>query len=443
MADTILMPALSPTMESGTLAKWHVAVGDTVSAGTLLADIETDKAVMEFESIDDGRIGALLVEDGAEQVAVNQPIAILLSADEAMPADADLIPSPAPVASAPDSKDEADFLATPQPAPAPPAAPPAVSHATTPSRTRFAVAPSSPPDHHAGRIFASPAARRLAAERHLKLEDIRGRGPNGRIVMADIEAHSPAASTPKDRPAAPAIDSIAAYRDRERTEVPLSGMRKVIAQRLSEAKATIPHFYLRRQVRIDPLLALRTDMNATLASSNRRLSVNDFVIKASALALQDVPNANVIWAGDHMVRLTPSDIAVAVAVDDGLYTPVIRDAHTKSMLEISSEMKELAARARDRTLTPEEYSGGAFSISNLGMYGVESFEAIINPPQGSILAVGAAQRVPVEAGDGSASFASAMTLTLSADHRMIDGALGAEFLAAIARYLQDPLLILI
>ena len=282
-------------------------------------------------------------------------------------------------------------------------------------------------------------------EKNIALEGIAGRGPQGRIVLADIAAHkSPlpiASSSGTDD--AESLHIMKTYADRQFEEIPVTGARKVIARRLGESKSTIPHFYLRRQVRIDALLSLRSDMNATLSSTGRRLSVNDFVIKASALALQEVPKANVVWAGDRILRFAASDVAVAVAVEDGLFTPVICDAHSKSMLEISAEMKDLATRARAGALKPEEYTGGAFSISNLGMYGVDSFEAIINPPQGSILAVGAAMRTATEDHDGQTAFASTLTLTLSADHRMIDGALGAEFLGAIAKFLEDPLLILI
>ena len=433
MPIEILMPALSPTMEEGKLAKWLVKEGDTINAGDLLAEIETDKAVMEFEATDEGVVGRLLVPEGAEAVAVNTPIAVLLEEGEAM---VDYVPgAAAPAETAPVS-------------PAP----------TSPERAEEAAVPVAPTDVPTGRtadekrIFASPLARRIAAQKVLDLAGIRGTGPNGRIVKADVEAavakpQKPAAPQQSAQPAPPptpveasAIERL--YDGREYEEVPLDGMRKTIAARLTEAKQTIPHFYLRRDIRLDALLAFRAKINAELAPREIKLSVNDFIIKACALALQQVPDANAVWAGDRLLRLKPSDVAVAVAIEGGLFTPVIQDADKKTLSAISAEMKDLAARARTRRLAPHEYQGGAFAISNLGMFGIDNFDAVINPPHGSILAVGAGVKKPVVEEDGSVGVATVMSVTLSCDHRVIDGALGAQFLAAIKSNLEAPLAML-
>ncbi len=433
MPTEILMPALSPTMEEGKLAKWLVKEGDSVSAGDLLAEIETDKAVMEFEAVEDGVIGRLLVPEGAEGVAVNTPIAVLLEEGESL-------------------EDYAPDGDAPEPAPASDSAPPAPSPAP-------ASAPTAPKAATDTRIFASPLARRIAAEKGLDLARITGSGPHGRIVKADVEAASattsaaapaPAAqSAPGSAPAsAPAPAPVEAgaiaslYEGREYEEIELDGMRKTIAARLSEAKQTIPHFYLRREIRLDALLKMRAEINAGLAARGVKLSVNDFLIKASALALQQVPAANAIWAGDRILRLRPSDVAVAVAVEGGLFTPVLQDAEKKSLSALSAEMKDLADRARARRLAPHEYQGGAFAISNLGMYGIDDFDAVINPPHGSILAVGAGVRKPVVDESGEIGVATVMRVTLSCDHRVIDGAVGAEFLAAIRDNLENPLAML-
>ena len=438
MAIEILMPALSPTMEEGTLAKWMVKAGDTVSSGDIIAEIETDKATMEFEAVDEGVIGTLLVAEGTEGVKVNAPIAVLLEEGE----DADAVPATT--------------------APAPQSATPETPQVTSPSTS---TAPSVAPVAASGsRIFASPLAKRIAADRGLDLSQISGSGPRGRIVKADVEnaqatgtgtPPAPSASqTPTPPPSTtqsapqmamgPDAQTVARmYEDRDYVEVPLDGMRKTIAARLTEAKQSIPHFYLRRDIRLDALLAFRSDLNAQLASRKIKLSVNDFIIKACALALQSVPDANAVWAKDRILRLVPSDVAVAVAIDGGLFTPVLKDAHTKSLSALSAEMKDLAGRARDRKLAPHEYQGGSFAISNLGMFGIDNFDAVINPPHGAILAVGAGVKKPVVGSDGTLEAATVMSVTLSVDHRVIDGALGAQLLQAIVDNLENPLTMLV
>ena len=434
MPTEILMPALSPTMEEGTLAKWLVKEGDTVSSGDLLAEIETDKATMEFEAVDEGVIGKILVGEGSEGVKVNTPIAVLLeegeSADDIGEASA---PAAEPKAQAPKS----DAAPKPEAAPAASAAPAA-------------------PKADGERIFASPLARRIAADKGLDLSQISGSGPRGRIVKADVENAQPSAAKPaaKDQPAsapaaaAPAATGpsssqvIAMYEGREYEEIPLNGMRKTIAARLTEAKQSIPHFYLRRDIRLDALLKFRGQLNKQLEARSVKLSVNDFIIKACALALQSVPAANAVWAGDRVLQLKPSDVAVAVAIEGGLFTPVLKDAEMKSLSALSSEMKDLASRARDRKLAPHEYQGGSFAISNLGMFGIDNFDAVITPPHGAILAVGAGVKKPVVGADGELSVATVMSVTLSVDHRVIDGALGAQLLDAIVQNLENPMVML-
>jgi pyruvate dehydrogenase E2 component (dihydrolipoamide acetyltransferase) len=432
MPINILMPALSPTMEEGTLAKWLVKEGDKVSSGAVLAEIETDKATMEFEAVDEGTVGKIVVPEGTEGVKVNDLIAVLLEEGES----ADAIgAAPAPAASAPAVE-------------APAAAPPAASPAPAPS------APAATParGNGAGRVFASPLARRIAAEKGLDLAKIAGSGPNGRIVKADVETARPAAAAPQPAAAkAPAPAAAAApsapdaeavkklYADRQFEEIKLDGMRRTIAARLSEAKQTIPHFYLRREIRLDALMAFRAQLNRELEGRGVKLSVNDFIIKACAIALQQVPDCNAVWAGDRVLRLKPSDVAVAVAIEGGLFTPVLRDADRKSLSTLSAEMKDLAARARNRKLAPHEYQGGSFAISNLGMMGVENFDAVINPPHASILAVGAGVTKPIVGSSGEIEVATMMSVTLSVDHRVIDGALGASFLAAVKENLEHPM----
>jgi len=428
MPTEILMPALSPTMEEGTLAKWLVKEGDTVSSGDLLAEIETDKATMEFEAVDEGVIGKILIAEGAEGVKVNTAIAILLEDGET--AD-DISTSAAPAAPAAAAND---------------AAPAAVETAAPAS----APAPASPAAADGTRIFASPLARRIAADKGLDLATLQGSGPRGRIVKADVEN---ATAAPKAAPTAaapapaaatgPSADVVAKiYADRDYEEIPLTGMRKIIASRLTEAKQSIPHFYLRRDIQLDALLKFRAELNAQLAARGVKLSVNDFIIKACALALQAVPAANAVWAGDRVLQMQASDVAVAVAIEGGLFTPVLQDADVKSLSALSAQMKDLASRARDRKLAPHEYQGGSFAISNLGMFGIDNFDAIVNPPHAGILAVGAGTEKPVVGKDGALTVATVMSVTMSVDHRVIDGALGAQLLNAIVDNLENPIAML-
>ena len=422
MALEILMPALSPTMEEGTLAKWLVAEGDRVQSGDLLAEIETDKATMEFEAVDEGVIGKLLVAEGTANVKVNSAIAILL-----------------------EEGDAADATASPAQSAAADAAAPLAAEAGTPA----AAAPAAAQTQDGTRIFASPLARRIAADQGLDLAKITGSGPKGRIVKADVSGVPAAASasvsaaaamapaTPLRSASAASVEAL--YQGRSYKAVSLDGMRRVIADRLTEAKQTIPHFYLRRDIQLDSLLKLRSEMNTGLEARGVKLSVNDFIIKACAMALQSVPAANAVWAGDRVLQMEASDISVAVAIEGGLFTPVLLDADSKSLSKLAVEMKDLAARARSRKLAPHEYQGGSFSISNLGMMGIDNFDAVINPPQGAILAVGAGKKRPVVGADGTLSVATVMSVTMSVDHRVIDGALGAELLDAIVHNLENPL----
>jgi pyruvate dehydrogenase E2 component (dihydrolipoamide acetyltransferase) len=441
MAVQILMPALSPTMEEGTLAKWLVKEGDTVKSGQILAEIETDKATMEFEAVDEGIVGKLLVAEGTAGVKVNTPIAMLLEEGE------DASAASAPKAEAPKAA-------------ATVAAAPVVAESRAEARPAEAVAAAS----GGARVFASPLARRIAKEKGVDLGSVKGSGPHGRIVRADVEGAQPGAAKPAVAAAAPAAPVPAAaaakpavggmptgmatetvlkmYADRPYEEVALDGMRRTVAARLTEAKQTIPHFYLRRDVKLDALMAFREQLNKQLEGRGVKLSVNDFIIKACAMALQAVPAANTVWAGDRMLRLKPSDVAVAVAVEGGLFTPVLRDADKKSLSALSAEMKDLASRAKTKKLAPHEYQGGSFAISNLGMMGIENFDAVINPPHGSILAVGAGIKKPVVMADGTIGVATVMSMTLSVDHRVIDGALGAEFLKAVIEALENPMVML-
>ncbi|MGD1882312.1 MAG: pyruvate dehydrogenase complex dihydrolipoamide acetyltransferase [Paracoccaceae bacterium] len=429
MPTEILMPALSPTMEEGTLAKWLVKEGDSVASGDLLAEIETDKATMEFEAVDEGVVGKILVAEGSEGVKVNTPIAVLLEDGESADAiSEDAAPPPAAVSEVP---------------PAP--------------RNGKAVNMAAPaaPVKDGARVFASPLARRIAQQKGLDLAGIKGSGPHGRVVKADVEkaeaqptatAAAPkieAAAPSAAMPSGPSADAITKmYEGREYEEISLDGMRKTIAARLTEAKQTVPHFYLRRDIKLDALLEFRATLNGQLVERGVKLSVNDFIIKACANALQAVPAANSVWAGNRILQLTPSDVAVAVAIEGGLFTPVLKDAHQKSLSALSAEMKDLATRARDRKLAPHEYQGGSFAISNLGMFGIDNFDAVINPPHGAILAVGAGSKKPIVGQDGQVEVATIMSVTLSVDHRVIDGALGAELLKAITHNLENPLAML-
>jgi pyruvate dehydrogenase E2 component (dihydrolipoamide acetyltransferase) len=449
MPTEILMPALSPTMEEGKLAKWLVKEGQKVRSGDIIAEIETDKATMEVEAVDEGTVGSILIAEGTDKVKVNTPIAVLLGEGESAGAAAPKAAAPPPAAPAP-------APAAPKPqaaAPAPVAAP-----AATPKPAANG--------HAAGeRIFASPLARRLAKEAGLDLARVPGSGPHGRIVRSDVEAaakggtakaaaapaQSTAMTTTASAPPAPMMAPmadtkiLALYEPGSYEVRPHDGMRRVIAERLTQSKQTIPHFYLSLDCRLDSLLAARERINAAAPKEGPRaykLSVNDFVIKALALALQHVPAANATWTTEGMLRHRHSDVGVAVAVEGGLFTPVIRHAELKTLGEISNEMKDLAERARKRRLAPHEYQGGTTSISNLGMYGIKSFDAVINPPHATILAVGAGEKRAVVVGD-RVEVATIMSCTLSCDHRVVDGAIGAELLNAFRALIEDPVRMLV
>ncbi|MEE2945535.1 MAG: pyruvate dehydrogenase complex dihydrolipoamide acetyltransferase [Pseudomonadota bacterium] len=431
MPIEILMPALSPTMEEGTLAKWLVKEGDEVNSGDIIAEIETDKATMEFEAVDEGIMGPILVAEGTEGVKVNAPIAMLLEDGE----DASAVTAPAPAATNAPAVEAPDTPASSLP-----------KYSNNP-------VPAAPTAADGARIFASPLARRIAADKGIDLASLQGTGPKGRIVKADVLGAKPSAAAPAATstpaasatamPSSPSADMVAkAYEGREYEEVSLDGMRKTIAARLTEAKQTVPHFYLRRDIKLDALLKFRSEINAQLESRGVKLSVNDFIIKAVALALQSVPAANAVWAGDRVLQMKASDVAVAVAIEGGLFTPVLREADQKSLSALSSEMKDLATRARDRKLAPHEYQGGSFAISNLGMFGIDNFDAIVNPPHAGILAVGAGVKKPVVDAEGNLAVATVMSVTMSVDHRVIDGAVGADLLKAIVENLENPMAML-
>jgi pyruvate dehydrogenase E2 component (dihydrolipoamide acetyltransferase) len=435
MPIPITMPALSPTMTEGTLAKWLKAEGDTVASGDVIAEIETDKATMEIEAIDDGTLGRIVVPEGTEGVAVNAVIAVILAEGE----DTSALES---VVSAPPPAPTAEPVASVAPAPAEPA--------PTASPAPVAV-PLAPIPSGGGRMIASPLARRMAAQANIDLAALTGSGPKGRIVKLDIEAAmaggtaavtaiagatvtqlAPTAAT------APEIPPGAPY-----TEIPTTQMRRIIARRLTEAKSTVPHFYLTIDCEVDRLLAMRKDLNARAPEEDvYKISVNDFVIRASALALHKVPAANSSWTETAILQYNTVDVSVAVAIEGGLITPIIRNADQKGLAVISNEMKELAGRAQKGKLTPEEYQGGTFSISNLGMYSIREFAAVINPPHGAILAVGKGEQRPIVK-DGALAIATVMTCTLSCDHRVVDGAIGAELLAAFKGYIEDPVTMLL
>jgi pyruvate dehydrogenase E2 component (dihydrolipoamide acetyltransferase) len=429
MATNILMPALSPTMTEGTLARWLKKEGETIKAGDVIAEIETDKATMEVEAVDEGVLGKILVPGGTEGVKVNDVIAVLVEPGEAAP------PLPAMGGAAP---------AAPKPVAAPAAAPaPASSSSTSPA----------PAAQSQDRVFASPLARRMAQQAGLDLTGVTGSGPQGRIVKADVEAAmsrpvaparpaasapAPAASAPAAAPAPkPAPVTISAPHN----AVPNSSMRKVIARRLSESKATIPHFYVAMDIELDALLKLRADLNAQAPKDGAgafKLSVNDLVIKACAVALRRHPGVNAAWTDEAILQFQDVDISVAVAIPDGLITPIVKKADQKGLATVSNEMKDLAARAKSGKLKPDEFQGGGFSISNMGMFGVSHFAAIINPPQAGILAVGAGEQRPVVK-NGALAIATVMTCQLSVDHRVIDGALAAEFMQTLKGLIESPL----
>jgi pyruvate dehydrogenase E2 component (dihydrolipoamide acetyltransferase) len=444
MPTNILMPALSPTMEKGNLAKWLKKEGDTIKSGDIIAEIETDKATMEVEAVDEGILAKIVVPEGTADVAVNEVIGVI--AGEGEDAKSVSAPSAAPAKSEPAPK-----AAEPAPAaPAPAAAPAPVAQAAAPAS--------------GNRPFASPLARRLAKDAGIDLGRVQGSGPHGRIVEKDIEAAkqggaAKAAPAPAaGAPAAPkpAAAPLATGPSDEQTkklfapgsyeEIPHDGMRKTIARRLTEAKQTIPHFYVTLDCELDALLKLRAELNAAAPEKDGKpaykLSVNDMVIKALALALKAVPDANVSWTDATMLKHKHADVGVAVSIPGGLITPIIRDACHKTLSQISNEMKDMAARAKARKLKPEEYQGGTTAVSNLGMFGVKDFAAVVNPPHATILAVGAGeQRVIVK--DGQPAVATVMSVTLSTDHRAVDGALGAELLQAFKGYIEKPMAMLV
>jgi pyruvate dehydrogenase E2 component (dihydrolipoamide acetyltransferase) len=428
MAIEIRMPALSPTMEEGTLAKWLVKEGDSVSSGDLLAEIETDKATMEFEAIDEGVIGKIAVPAGTENVKVGTVIATIIGEGEEAPAEAPKAPeakAPAPV---------------PAPAAQPAAAVPAPSVA----------APPPPKGNGDGRIKASPLAKRLAATQGVDLSAVSGSGPNGRIVKADLEgapkgavAVAPKAEAPAPAAApAPSAKAPAASPTDYPTPhelVKLSGMRKTIARRLTESKQTVPHIYLTLDIRLDALLKLRGELNDALSTRGVKLSVNDMLIKALGVALIDVPECNVQFQGDNMLKFSRADVSVAVSIPGGLITPIVTAADSKSIAAISGEMKDLADRAKAGKLQPNEYQGGTASLSNMGMMGIKQFDAVINPPQAMILAVGAGEKRPWVMPDGSLGVATVMSATGSFDHRAIDGADGARLMSRLKELVEKPL----
>jgi pyruvate dehydrogenase E2 component (dihydrolipoamide acetyltransferase) len=431
MAINIQMPALSPTMEEGTLSKWLVKEGDTVTSGDLLAEIETDKATMEFEAVDEGVIGKILVAEGTDNVKVGAVIAVLVEDGESVPADAGATTQAAPKADAPAQKAEAASAPKPEPevAKAAPAAAPASSSGD--------------------RVKASPLARRIAADKGIDLAGISGTGPNGRVVKADIDTATPAkvaspaqaaASAPASTPApanAPAPVAAQDFGIPHEAEK-LSNIRKTIARRLTESKQQVPHIYLTVDVQLDKLLKLRADLNSALTGQGVKLSVNDLLIKALAKALIAVPKCNVQFAGDQLLKFSRADIAVAVSIPAGLITPIIVDAGAKSVSAISTEMKDLGSRAKEGKLQPHEYQGGTASISNMGMMGIKQFEAVINPPQAMIMAIGAGEKRPYVIDDALA-IATVMSATGSFDHRAIDGADGAELMKVFKELVESPL----
>ena len=461
MPINITMPALSPTMEEGNLAKWLVKEGDAVAAGDIIAEIETDKATMEVEAVDEGTVGRLAVAEGSEGVPVNTVIAVLLEEGESADDIGDIAP-PAPAAGpaqavtakldvAPGPQNNGEVLANPS----------ALRLAEEEGVDITSVPGTGPhgritkgdviialenglptqalrPERAEGqRIFASPLARKLAADKGYDLGDMTGSGPNGRIVKADVEAFVPTSKAP-----GPAI--VAVEGDTPFEEVRLSAMRKTIAKRMTESKQTIPHFYLTADIEIDALLAARADINETLLARGLevKVSVNDLVIRAAALALMQEPDANVQFAGDTMKRFSRADIAVAVALDGGLITPIVRGADLKDLPSIATEMKELAGRARAGKLMPEEYQGGTLAISNLGMFGIREFAAVINPPHSAILAIGQGEKRAVVRND-QLTIATIMTVNMACDHRAMDGAIGAQYLTELKGLLEHPVRMLV
>jgi pyruvate dehydrogenase E2 component (dihydrolipoamide acetyltransferase) len=416
MPIDILMPALSPTMTEGRLAKWHKQTGDKIQAGDVIAEIETDKATMEYEAVDEGVLGQILIAEGTDGVAVNTPIAVLLGEGE--------------TASTPRAAPAVAPAAAPAAAPAPVAGP-----AVAPVAAPVAQAPSHPPS---AKLFATPLARRLAKERGVDLTQVPGSGPHGRIIARDVPTSgagqtraAPAPAAP--RPVTPSAPVVPTAADRV---VPHDGMRRTVARRLTESVQSIPHFNLTIDVEIDKLLALRKEVNA--ADESYKVSVNDFVLRASALALQKVPEVNASWSDAAMIYHSASDVALAVAIDGGLITPIIFNANQKSVVQIAREAKDLAERARTRKLKPEEFQGGSFAVSNLGMFGIKAFNSIINPPHAAILSVGAGEPRPIVR-DGQLAIATVMTVTLAIDHRVMGGAEGAKWLQAFKALIETPI----
>ncbi len=456
MAIELTMPALSPTMEVGTLSKWMVAEGDSVEPGDLLAEIETDKATMEFEAVDPGTVAKILIAEGTEDVAVGTAIAIMAEEGE----DASSIEAPtqreATKSEAPELKPREEDVPTtdtadapsPKAAPAPKTADKGYGRDEGPgSGAGTDLPPAGPaPTKDGERLSVTPLARRIAEAKGLDLAAVQGSGPKGRIVKADVEGAAPGkakAAAPTSAKAAPAAAAPAAPATYPPADAPhetmkLSNVRKITARRLTESKQTVPHFYLTIDCNLDPVLKLRKELNAGLAAKGAKLSVNDLIVKALAVALEEVPNANVQYAGDELIQYNRVDISVAVALEGGLITPIIRNAAEKRLSTISEEMKDLAERARAGKLKPEEFQGGTASLSNLGMYGIKQFDAVINPPQGMILAVGAGEQRP-HVVDGALALATVMSVTGSFDHRAIDGATGAELMAAIKWLIENPM----
>ncbi|MXP42781.1 pyruvate dehydrogenase complex dihydrolipoamide acetyltransferase [Altererythrobacter soli] len=434
MPIAIKMPALSPTMEEGTLARWLVKVGDKVSSGDIMAEIETDKATMEFEAVDEGVIASIAVDEGTEGVKVGTVIATLAEEGEDLD-EAKAAATPDPVRAEPVGSEAG---AQAQPPPATSAAPEEESRPSTSSgRTEKGTAPAPSGD----RVIASPLAKRIAADKGIDLSTVTGSGPNGRIVKADVESAAPTSVRPEpvEGRAAPAPAPVAAQDFGIPHEVEkLSGMRKTIARRLTESKQQIPHIYLTVDVRLDALLKLRAEINDALASQGVKVSVNDMLIKALAKSLLAVPSCNVQFAGDTLLKFSRADISVAVSIEGGLITPIVVDAGSKPISAIATEMKDLAARAREGKLQPQEYQGGTASLSNMGMYGIKQFDAVINPPQAMILAIGAGEKRP-HVIDGALSVATIMSATGSFDHRAIDGADGAALMKAFKELCEKPL----
>jgi pyruvate dehydrogenase E2 component (dihydrolipoamide acetyltransferase) len=434
MATNILMPALSPTMEEGKLAKWLVKEGDIVKSGTILAEIETDKATMEFEAVDEGKIGKILVAEGSEGVKVNSPIAVLLEEGESADA-APAVKKDIPAA----MKDIGD----------------AVKKEVAPKVDAAKAAPAAAPAAKAdgGRVFASPLAKRIAADKGVDLSGVSGTGPRGRIVKSDVENAKPGAARPAAAaPAsaggggipgvAPLPDARLLYPAGSYEETPHDNMRKAIAKRLTSAKTLIPHYYLTVDCNLDALMAVREKMNAAAPKGKDKvpaykLSVNDFIMKASAMALMKHPDVNASWTDTAILRHKDADVGVAVALDFGLITPIIFKAQTKGLVEISNEVKTLAGLAKEKKLKPNQYEGGGFSVSNLGMYGIKNFTSIINPPQSCIIAVGAGEERPVVK-NGKIEISTVMTVTMSADHRVVDGGTGAKFLQTLKQFIEEP-----